>query len=313
MGRGGADYGRLTAALSARAEPVVTMPWQELDDIVGGLPRSAVDHFPQWWHGDRPNTRAWRRAGYELVKAEPGRLVVFRRAGLAAPSICAGAPAPPPGLPADRPRLPGDGLAGIDPARVLLVVTCSRRKESGGSPPGTAGLDPWPEDLRNARSRVLAAASADTTGLLPAWRRYTGTFYQHAGAALAGAVTAGHVVIISGGYGIVRAAEPIGYYDRELRLADWPRGLLESALLGEARRCGTSTVVAFASASTGYATLLRRTPWRQAGIGARLVTITGVRDGAMGEVPRRLGQAFSAFWNQHPDRYPPGTSVQDLS
>jgi hypothetical protein len=84
VGRGGADYGRLTAALSARAEPVVTMSWQELDEIVGGLSRSAVDHFPQWWHGDRPNTRTWRRAGYELVKAEPGRLVVFRRAALPA-------------------------------------------------------------------------------------------------------------------------------------------------------------------------------------------------------------------------------------
>jgi hypothetical protein len=71
--------------------------------------------------------------------------------------------------------------------------------------------------------------------------------------------------------------------------------------------------VAFASASTSYATLLRRTPWRQAGINARLVTILGVRSGAMSEVPRRLGQAFSAFWNQQHDGYPPDTTVQDLS
>src|SRR5258708_36994273 len=34
--------------------------------------------------GDRPNTRTWRRVGYELVKAEPGRSVIFRRLGLPA-------------------------------------------------------------------------------------------------------------------------------------------------------------------------------------------------------------------------------------
>lgn len=313
MTGGHADYGRLTAALSARNEAVVTMTWQELDGIVGGLPPSATDHFPQWWHGDRPNTRAWRRAGYELVKAEPGRLVTFRRVTSAAPDVLHRPPALSPRLPGQGSRLPGDALGGIDPARVLLVVTCSGRKERGGRPPGAPGLESWPQGLRDARARVLAGAGADTTRLLPAWRRYTGTFYRHADRALADAVATGHVVIISGGYGVARAGELIGYYNKVLRLADWPRGLLESVLIDEARRCGTHTVVAFASASTGYAILLRRTSWRQAGISARLGTITGVTGGAMGEVPRRLGQAFTAFWNQQHDRYPPGTTVQDLA
>jgi hypothetical protein len=310
---GHADYGRLTAALSARTEPVVTITWQELDGIVGGLPRSASDHFPQWWHGDRPHTRAWRRAGYELVKAEPGKLVTFRRVTATPPGTAARPPAPSPRPGGQGSQLPGDALAGIDPARVLLVVTCSGRKEPGGQPPGAVGPEPWPEDLRHARARVLAAAGADATRLLPAWRRYTGTFYQHAGPGLADAVATGHVAIISGGYGITRAGELIGYYDKELRLADWPADLLESALVGEAQRCAIHTVVAFASASTGYATLLRRTPWRQAGIRALLVTVIGVTDGAMSEVPRRLGQAFSVFWNQQHDEYPPGTTVQELS
>jgi len=149
--------------------------------------------------------------------------------------------------------------------------------------------------------------------VLPAWRRYTGTFYQHARPALADPVAAGHVVIISGGYGIARADEPIGWYDKVLHLADWPAGLLESALIGEARRCGTHTVVAFASATTDYTRLLRRTPWQQAGIDARLVTITGVTGGAMSEVPRRLGQAFSAFWNRQYHSYPPGTTLEPLT
>ena len=46
-------------------------------------------------------------------------------------------------------------------------------------------------------------------------------------------------MIISGGYGIARADEPIGWYDKILQLADWPAGLLESALISEVRRSGT--------------------------------------------------------------------------
>ena len=193
------------------------------------------------------------------------------------------------------------------------MVTCSGGKQPGGQLPVASGPEPWPEDLRDARSRVLASPGADTTKLLPAWRRYTGTFYRQAGPALADVVTTGHVVIISGGYGIARAGELIGNYDKELRLTDWPPNLLESMLIGEAQRCGTNTVVAFAPASRDYSKLVRRTPWRQVGISARLVTVIGVDGAAIREVPWRLGQAFSAFWNQQHDKYPPATSVQDLS
>jgi hypothetical protein len=102
-------------------------------------------------------------------------------------------------------------------------------------------------------------------------------------------------------------------YAPVLRLADWPPGILESALVAEANRAGAETVVAFASATTGYAELLRRTPWRDGGVTGWLVTITGVTHGAMTEVPRRLAQVFSAFWNQQRDGYPPGTIVKRLA
>lgn len=177
-------------------------------------------------------------------------------------------------------------LDGVDPRRSLLIVTCSARKEPGGHSSTAADAAAWPPDLREARRRVLATANADTARVLPAWRRYTGTFYQHARPALADAVAKGHVVIISGGYGLARAHELIGWYDKVFQLNDWPAGLLEAALMSEAQRCGTPTVVAFASATTDYAALLRRTRWQQAGIDARLVTITGVTSGAMAEVPR---------------------------
>jgi hypothetical protein len=112
----------------------------------------------------------------------------------------------------------------------MLIITCSARKQSGGHAPDGKEDNQWARELREARAQVLSSSKLDMTRVLPAWRRYTGTFYQHANPALADAVTHGHVLIISGGYGILRAEELIGWYDRQLNLADWPRGVLESAL-----------------------------------------------------------------------------------
>jgi hypothetical protein len=205
-------------------------------------------------------------------------------------------------------------LRDVDPRGALVVVTCSASKAPGGRVPGTAstgGL--WPEALLEARARVLASAAANMSAVLPAWRRYTGTFYQNAGHALADAATRGHLVIVSGGYGVVNAEEPIGCYDKQLRLSDWPPGLLESSLIGAARHASAQTVVAFAAATTQYATLLRRARWRDAGITAYLVTVAGVGGGALAEVPRRLGEAFGVFWNAQDRPYPPGILVENLS
>lgn len=85
-----AQWARLTAWLAEHSAPVVTISWNTLDELVGGLPTSATKHYPQWWHGDRPNTRAWRAAGFELERADIGRSVAFRRHGIAtAPAISA--------------------------------------------------------------------------------------------------------------------------------------------------------------------------------------------------------------------------------
>lgn len=249
-----------------------------------------------------------RKLGFEIRNTrDPGD----RHPGQAKTSTGAAARTTPlPTHSMGRPR--GAALDGIDPERSLIVLTCSARKQLGGTPAGRGDVVGWPQELADARNRVLASAQADSTRVLPAWRRYTGTFYQHAQPALANAVANGHVAIISGGYGIVRGDEPISWYDKVLQLSNWPSGLLESALISEVQRCGARTVVAFASASTEYARLLRRTPWQQAGIDARLVTVAGVTAGAMSEVPRQLGQAFSAFWNHQPASYPPNVTVQDL-
>lgn len=207
-------------------------------------------------------------------------------------------------------------LRDADPRRALLVIPCSAAKARGGQPPtATTGAraEAWPEALLAARAQVLAGTDSDASRLLPAWQRYQGGFYRHARPALGEAAATGKVTVISGGYGLAGANEPIGWYDKVLRLADWPRGLLESELTAQARRFDVDLVVGFAATSSSYAYLLRRTRWRNAGLRACLVTITGVTGGAMAEVPRRLGLAFAAFWNQQHDGYPPGTNVEPLS
>ena len=149
---------------------------------------------------------------------------------------------------------------------------------------------------------------------MPTWQRYTGSFYQSVGSSLAEAVSAGtHVAILSGGYGLVRADEAIGAYDKELKPADWPGGVLEDALISEAVRVGAQEVVAFAAATTGYARILRRTPWRRAGIRRTvLVTVISAGGGAMVTVPRDLRAAFRTFWSGSPDAYPTGIRLEEL-
>ncbi len=75
-----ADWSRLTAWLVDCEKTQVTISWIELGKIVGGLPDSATKHYPQWWSGDRPITRAWHRAGYERLSLDPvARTLTLRR------------------------------------------------------------------------------------------------------------------------------------------------------------------------------------------------------------------------------------------
>ena len=64
------------------------------------------------------------------------------------------------------------------------MLTSSSHEERGGQPPYPTDDLARPEDLRNARRRVLATAQANTARVLPAWRRRTGALYLHARPAL---------------------------------------------------------------------------------------------------------------------------------
>lgn len=313
---GRADWARLTAFLTTRpeGEDSVILSWTELDRIVGGVPASAVRHYPQWWHGDRSHVRAWKSAGYTAARIQPGQSVTFRRSedGQAAPHA---------GQQQEKPTVTSASSNGglrmlqeIDPRHALLVIPCSKGKRAGGSAQRTETA-PWPPELRAARVATLATANADERQVMPAWYRYNGGFYTAAEASLRDAVSAGTpLVVLSGGYGLLHAEEPIGNYDKIMRLSDWPAGLLEDLLVREAGRRNVPTVVAFAASSSDYARLVRNAPWRRAGLTAFLVTIKGVSKGASGEVPRRLGRAFTCFWQQQPaEWYPEGTTLERLA
>ena len=149
---------------------------------------------------------------------------------------------------------------------------------------------------------------------MPAWQRYNGHFYQPAASALKAAVSnSAHIVIISGGYGLVRAEENICDYERKLRCSDWPNHVIEEALVNEAIRVGAKNVVAFAPRTSQYAKVIKRTRWGSVGPQRALLVTheSHVRVG-QSEVLRDLGSAFSCFWNNKLEAFPDNVKVKEL-
>jgi hypothetical protein len=190
----------------------------------------------------------------------------------------------------------------VQPGRRLFVIQCSKRKVPGGQPrlagPSVTGLldDDLADRLSRARAALRSKSRLDESRLLPAWQRYSGTLYETAGDAVGRAVEDGlPIVIISGGYGLLLADEPIGTYDRKFSLSAWPRRLLQDCLVALSQRLGAERVLAFCSGSTDYARLVRQTPWGQAGLEAALASpdMDG-RGGAQVLVPRASGEALGA-------------------
>ena len=131
---------------------------------------------------------------------------------------------------------------------------------------------------------------------MPAWQRYAGELYSMAVTEIAAAVDV-HLplVILSGGYGLVLAEEPIGVYDRSFRPGDWPTGLLEECLVSVATSLKCQAAMAFCASSTGYAKVVRRAKWGDAGLRATLVSPNPAgRGGAMVLVPRTCGEALTS-------------------
>lgn len=132
-----ADWARLRQSL-ARQGDEVTLSWAELDELVGGVPTSALRHAA-WWGGDRPHSRAWRQAGFALSHKTPGVSVTFRRVGhgAVAPERGPGSLAPASqlsetGLPGEPEGPPSVGAAvGVAPEREVgdvVLLSCGKQK-----------------------------------------------------------------------------------------------------------------------------------------------------------------------------------------
>jgi len=74
-------YDALTSRLLADAEPVVVLTFDELDQIVSGLPASARSYHA-WWANKRssqPHARAWLDAGRRATPDFKGMTAVFTK------------------------------------------------------------------------------------------------------------------------------------------------------------------------------------------------------------------------------------------
>src|SRR5207249_3704970 len=123
------------------------------------------------------------------------------------------------------------------------------------------------DELRVCRSRIQSLARI-TAQLMPAWRRYSGSLYAVSRPALSCLVADRNydILILSGGYGVVRADEPISWYDRRLTTADWPNRLLQRCIEAYANRRQIRRVRALVSRSTSYAKVILGVQWRSAGV-----------------------------------------------
>lgn len=304
-----AQWRLLTEFLRA-ADDNVTLTWAELDAIVGGLPASAVDHYPQWWRGDRPHTRAWRAAGFTTTRIEIGVAVTFGRMDSAARTTveASGSRVATPNVASSATAQPVQDLRDLDPSRCLIVIPCSASKRRGGRPGTTASAA---AGLTAARRRMLADPDShtDESLVMPAWQRYLGHLYRAAGPVLSDLAATDRLLILSGGYGLLEGRDLIGYYDRVMRSGDWPSGLLERALADRAADSGFD-VVAVAGLTTDYARALRRTPWRlRPERTAQLVTVQGLSGQTV--VSSSLGLALRTFVERR-SHYPQGTIVERL-
>jgi hypothetical protein len=186
------------------------------------------------------------------------------------------------------------------PRRALIVLPCSSAKRDGGTDCSDSRFvterlsSPVGRCLIAARTANAGRAKVDEHCLMPAHVRYNGQLYAAGRQAIDRAIDDDlDVIIISGGYGLLDAREPIGQYNRAFRPADWPSRLLESALLELASPLGA--VIAFCSRTTKYSDLLRRVNWRSRELTCHLVSPdAGGRGGAQRIVPRASGQALLA-------------------
>jgi hypothetical protein len=283
---------RVIAALAAHPG----LDDDELSRTTGIRPRQQVNQICR---------RLETEGALRRVSGPDGKIVNMLTAGSLQPSHPV--PGPPVAtVPLGHKAIDDRAFRVADPARTLFIIPCSGLKSGGGMAAArTSILDSIPTDLavalQHARARRGPMITLDQSALRPAWQRYDGAFYRAAAPAIEGALHRGqHILIISGGYGIVRAGDAIGTYEAVFRPAQWPRGLLEDVILAYAERHRLVAVRAIASATTGYAALIRNDlPWRRAGIADSCLITPERTKGAMKKAPGAQGEALVALLDGH--------------
>lgn len=138
----GADWYALTRYLNGSGDSV-TLSWRELEDVVGGMPQSSIDH-QAWWGGDRPHTRAWRAAGYQVATRTPGVEVRFVRV----------ASDPPPRAEPAVPLAPSAQIVREGATARVILVSCAKQKTREPKPARDLYTSP-----RFRKARAYAEAS----------------------------------------------------------------------------------------------------------------------------------------------------------
>lgn len=186
----------------------------------------------------------------------------------------------------------------LDWPRTLLVLPCSAAKTDAASVNvGRSLLEHLPrqlaDELAAARRDNLADADLEDAGSVAALDRYDGALYRQLGS-WKDTLRQRHVLVISGGYGLVTATEAIGRYDARFRNSAWSNDLISRCLSAYATGHGLTTVVGFAAASGDYAKPVHTASWPP-GIAVWLVTPHVTGGGAMRRTPTAIGQAVVAL------------------
>jgi hypothetical protein len=186
----------------------------------------------------------------------------------------------------------------------LVLIECSGRKLRGGEPRITGSrlheeIDPGvARELLHRRRLIADEAQLDERLVMPAVRRYSGSFYDKAAAAIEHLVEQDvRVLVLSGGYGVILAREAIGWYERKFQIADWSKGLLDRLMGSYVQRHRLTEVVAFLPVTSDYAKAARGVQWHAHGVGSALLVSPVVGGGAMRKSPLVCGEALAA-WSQ---------------
>lgn len=196
-----------------------------------------------------------------------------------------------------------DDINFLDRKRTLIILPCSKRK-SINQQVGTAGesitnflSSELAARLKDARNSTQKNSDLDDSNVLPAWQRYNGTLYKTAETTIQAIVKAKQpMVIISGGYGLVLADEPIGNYERRFKTSDWPAGLISDVMAAVIKIWDIEHVVAIIADSTTYRTLLASIQWQRTTLsGVYLLSSERCR-GAQVKAPRAQAEVLGEFY-----------------